>query len=151
MSVTPENIKILGWKILTEQIISPAEFDPDLISYHGFHAHLELDINPEDDVLKADLRIDVITESEEKNEEEAQAVFQLLFYLKVEELPDYVISREEEKIILHSDLGNYLAALTYSTSRGILLGRVPGTALKDFILPVIDTDGLFSGNLNNKA
>lgn len=147
----PENIKILGWNMVLEQINSPLDFDSSLISWHGFHAVMNLDINPEDDLLKADLRIEVITESEGNNMEEAQAIFQILYYIKVEDISYFTISRQAEKIVLHSDLGNLIATLTYSTSRGILLSRVMGTGLKDFILPVIDTDSLLSGALNDNA
>ena len=147
----PENIKILGWNLILEQINSPQNFDTSLISWHGFHAVMNLEINPEDDLLKADLRIEVITESEGDNMEEAQAIFQILYYIRVEGISDFTISRQAEKIVLHSELGNFIAALTYSTSRGILLSRVLGTGLKDFILPVIDTDALLSGTLNDNA
>lgn len=146
-----ENIKILGWKLLLEQINSPLDFDTSLISWHGFHVDMNLDIDPDDDILKADLRIEVITESEGDNMEEAQAVFHILYFIRVEDIADHTISREAEKIVLHNDLGNYIAAITYSTSRGILLSRVVGTALKDFILPVIDTDPLLSGALDENA
>src|SRR5690606_1214998 len=112
---------------------------------------MNLDINPEDDILKADLRIEVITESEGDNKEETQAVFQILYYIRVEDISDFTISRQAEKIVLHKELGNFIAALTYSTSRGILLSRVIGTGLKDFVLPVIDTDALLSGALNDNA
>jgi len=147
----PENIKILGWKLLLEQINSPLDFDTALISWHGFHVDMNLDIDPDDDILKADLRIEVITESEGDNMEEAQAVFHILYFIRVEDISEFTISREAEKIVLHNDLGNYIAAITYSTSRGILLSRVVGTALKDFILPLIDTDSLISGTLNDNA
>ena len=147
----PENIKVLGWNLFLEQINSPLDFDSSLISWHGFHADMKLDINPENDLLKADLRIEVITESEGDNMEEAQAVFHILYFIRVEDIADHTISREAEKIVLHHDLGNYIAALIYSTSRGILLSRVLGTALKDFILPVIDTNALLSGSLNENA
>ena len=146
-----ENIKILGWKLLLEQINSPLDFDTSLISWHGFHVDMNLDIDPDDDILKADLRIEVITESEGDNMEEAQAVFHILYFIRVEDISEFTISREAEKIVLHNDLGNYIAAITYSTSRGILLSRVVGTALKDFILPLIDTDSLISGTLNDNA
>lgn len=147
----PENIKILGWNLILEQITSPLDFDTSMISWHGFHADMNLDINPEDDLLKVDLRIEVITESEGENMEEAQGVFQIQFFVRVENISEYTISRQSEKIVLHSDLGNFIASLTYSTSRGILFSRVMGTALKDFILPVINTDDLLSGALNDNS
>ncbi len=33
----PEDIKILGYKLVLEQISTPLNFDSELISYHGFH------------------------------------------------------------------------------------------------------------------
>lgn len=150
-NLIPQNIKILSWNFLLEHINCPLNFNDSLISYHGFHVDMELDINPENDLLKADLRIEVITESDGKNPEEAQAVFQILYFIKAEEISDFTVSREAEKIVLDSELGNYIAAITYSTSRGILLNRVLGTCLKDFILPVIDTDSLLNGTLNENA
>ncbi|WP_373520853.1 hypothetical protein [Aquiflexum sp.] len=148
---------------------------------------MELNTDPEDNILKADLRIEIITDCDNHNTEEAQAVFQFLYYLRVQEIEKYTISREVEKIILQKNLGNYISAMTYSTSRGILLKRVLGTGmnyldasirgikfqknksqipkskndasigelnpkrLKDFILPVINTDSLLNENLNYKA
>ncbi len=110
---------------------------------------MELDFNPEDDILKADLRIEVITESNGNNPEEAQAVFQIMYYLKVQDIREYTISREPGKVVLHSDLGIILLP-SPTLPRGAYC-YVPGTGLKDFILPVIDTDSLLNGNLNNKA
>lgn len=147
----PENIKILGWNMIMEQINSPLDFDSSLISWHGFHAVMDLKANPEDDLLKVDLRIEVITESEGENMEEAQAVFNMVYFIRVSDISEFTISREEEKIVLHSELGNFIAAQVFATSRGILLGRVSGTGLKDFILPVIDTDALLNGTLNDNA
>jgi hypothetical protein len=149
ITFNPENVKILGYKMVLEHIQSPVDFDTELIYYHGFHVDMELNIDPEDDLLKVDLRFEVITDSEGNNMEEAQAVFQLIYYLRVIDLDAHTILREEERIVLHQELGNFIAALTYSTSRGIILGRVPGTGIKDFILPVMNTDSLLNGNQNN--
>ncbi len=144
----PEKIKILGWNLVQEQIITPLGFDPANIAYHGFNVEMQLDMDPGDELLKADQRIEVITESEGKNEEETQAVFQIIYFIRVEDLANLTIPRLEDKVVLQSDPGNFIAGLTYSTSRGILLTRVQGTGVKDFILPVIDTDAFLNGNLN---
>jgi hypothetical protein len=49
---------------------------------------------------------------------------------------------------LHPSLGNALASITYSTSRGILMTRFQGTALSDFILPVINPNNLLEKGSN---
>src|SRR5690606_13718667 len=100
----PEHIKILGSQIILEHISSPIDFDSSLISYHGFHVDMELNINPEDDILKVDQRFDVVTESDGNNLEEVQAVFHLIYYIRVEETENYTVSREEDKIVLQTDL-----------------------------------------------
>lgn len=112
---------------------------------------MNLSINPKVDLLKPDLRIEVITESEGDNMEEARAVFHIQYFMRVDDIAGFTVSREAEKIVLHNDLGNYIASLNYSTTRGILLTRVSGTGLRDFILSVIDTDTLLSGTLDINA
>ena len=52
-------------------------------------------------------------------------------------------TKEKDEIItVHPALGNALASITYSTSRGILMTRFQGTVLSDFILPVINPNDL---------
>ncbi|QED37011.1 hypothetical protein FK178_04480 [Antarcticibacterium arcticum] len=145
----PEQIKILGYNIIQEQISSPPEFNVEAIQYHGFHVDMEVNMEPTEDLLKADLRIEVVTESEGGNEEEAQAVFRIVYIIRIGNLANFTLEHKGDRIVLESELGNYIAAVTYSTSRGILLQRVAGTGLKDFILPVIDTDSILNGELNN--
>ncbi|GAO27720.1 hypothetical protein JCM15548_14569 [Geofilum rubicundum JCM 15548] len=47
---------------------------------------------------------------------------------------------------LHPDLGNALSSVTYSTSRGILLTKMQGTALQNFVLPIINPNKLLHSN-----
>jgi hypothetical protein len=47
-------------------------------------------------------------------------------------------------INLLGGLGNALASITYSTTRGILMTGFQGTALCNFILPVKDPDELLN-------
>ena len=60
----------------------------------------------------------------------------------VQKSPSKMIYLKEEEITIDANLGNALASISYATSRGILMTRFQGTALEDFILPVIDPNDL---------
>lgn len=81
------------------------------------------------------------TDSKRTDVKEATGSFHLVFIFKVENL-DELIQQTKSTIKLDPDFGNALAAITYSTSRGILLTRLQGTAFQNFILPVINPNKL---------
>ncbi len=68
--------------------------------------------------------------------------FHFVYVFHVENLQELAIPDENKGISLNGGLGNALASITYSTSRGILLTRLKGTGLENFILPVIDPNSL---------
>ncbi|MFY0600054.1 MAG: hypothetical protein JXR03_10315 [Cyclobacteriaceae bacterium] len=139
----PEEIEILNFSILSGEINNPEGFDNEYILKHDFSVDLKLGFNLEDSLIKSSIRIDVQTDCEGKNEEEARSGFEFLFLYRYEKLLDLVArTKNKEEVVLHPHLGNAISAITYSTSRGVLMTRFQGTAFKDFILPVIPPDSL---------
>ncbi len=70
--------------------------------------------------------------------------FELHFHFLVEKLSDLVIPATETAAPnLPSQLLLTLTGLAYSTARGLLWARLPGTALEGVTLPVIDPRQLF--------
>ena len=53
---------------------------------------------------------------------------------------------KNDSIELDPGLGNALSSITYSTARGVLLTRLQGTALQNFVLPVINPNKLLQQN-----
>jgi hypothetical protein len=60
----------------------------------------------------------------------------------VENMEELLEADEKNKISYDAALGNAIASIVYSTSRGILMSRFQGTVFADFILPVIDPNQL---------
>ncbi len=139
----PKKISILDFKIIKGAIESPYDFDIEKVTAHPFKVNLDLGFNLEDKLVKADFDVEVLTESGAEKQEEAQGIFHFVFVFSVENLEELAIpTTKKNKIEVDGGLGNALAAISYSTARGILMTRFQGTALENFILPVIDPNDL---------
>ena len=138
----PEKISIVQFKMVKGQVDTPEEFDLSKVQGHVLDNSLQLGFNLEDKLVKADFIIEIKTESKGQNEKESLGIFHLVFIYHVENLEELAKSDINHLIELHPALGNALSSITYSTSRGILLTRLQGSALQDFVLPIIDPNKL---------
>lgn len=138
----PEKIHILNVNILKCSIESPFEFSQKNIHTHDFTYKFEVAFNLEDLLIKTDFILNITTKSKIAVEEEAVGSFHFVFIFKIDNLKELAILNKNNTIDLGGGLDNAIASLTYSTSRGILLSRLKGTALENFMLPVIDPNQL---------
>lgn len=135
----PEKISMLHARMLHMRVESPAGFDATgILGYHLDHSH-EMAFSLKSRRVKVDFRATVETDSG-CSAGEARGFFHLEFLYGVEELEEFIASGRAGKPVLGTSLGGLLGSVTYSTSRGILLERLRGTALEGFILPVIHPD-----------
>lgn len=142
----PEKISIIDFKMVKGQVDNPEVFDQNKVEGYNLDNGLQLGFNLDDKLVRADFTIEIRTESKGQNPKESIGSFHLVLIYHVENLEDLAKSGKNNLIELHSALGNALSSITYSTSRGILLTRLQGTALQNFILPIIDPNKL----LHNK-
>ncbi len=138
----PEKIEIVDFKIIKGQINSPFDFEIEKAEGHTFNVDFELGFNLDDKLIKASFSINVETKSKQKNVEEATGFFSFDYVFYVDNIEELTKLEKDEIVSLHPALGNALASITYSTSRGILMTRFQGTALRNFILPVINPNDL---------
>ena len=139
----PDKLSIVEIKIIKDQIDAPEDFLIDKIEGYTIENSLQLASNLKEKLIKADMKIDILTISNGLNTKEVTGSFHLLFIYRIENIDDLAIPDKNNIIVLHPSLGNALSSITYSTSRGILITRVQGTALQSFILPVINPNKLF--------
>lgn len=138
----PEKIKIVDFKIIKGQINSPFDFDEEKIQGHDFNVNFELGFNILDKLVKADFSVNVITNCGEKGKEEASGSFSFVYVFHVDNIEELTNLEKDNSITISPLLGNALASITYSTSRGVLMTRFQGTILRNFILPVINPNDL---------
>lgn len=138
----PEKINLVDFKMIKGQVDTPENFDIGKIVGHQLDNSLQLGFNIEDKMAKADFIINIKTDSKGGNDNEATGSFHLIFIYRIENLERLATPAKNNKIDLDSGLGNALSSVTYSTSRGILLTRMQGTALQNFVLPIINPNSL---------
>jgi hypothetical protein len=144
----PDKIEIVDFKIIKGQINSPFDFEIEKVEGHTFNVDFELGFNLEDKLVKADFLVNVETKSIEEEIEEAVGAFSFVYVFYVDNIEELTTLEKDQTVALHPSLGNALASITYSTSRGILMTRFQGTALSDFILPVINPNNLLEKGSN---
>lgn len=138
----PDKIEIVDFKIIKGQINSPFDFENGKVDGHTFNLDFELGFNLTDKLVKADFSVNVETKSTGEDIEEAIGAFSFVYVFYVDNIEELTTQEKDQTITIHPALGNALASITYSTSRGILMTRFQGTALSNFILPVINPNVL---------
>jgi len=138
----PEKLSIIEFKFIKGQVDTPEDFIFDKVDGHQLENTLELAFNLKEKLVKADFSVEIKTESKGANSKEATGSFHLVFIYHVDNLEELAKPDKNNAIDLHPALGNALSSITYSTSRGILLTRMQGTALQNFLLPVINPNKL---------
>ena len=133
----PEKIALIEFKMIKGQVDTPENFDISKVVGHQLGNSLQLGFNLDDKLAKADFTISVKTDSKGENEVEATGNFHLIFIYRIENLEELATPKKNKRLNLHPGLANVLSSVTYSTSRGILLTRLQGTALQKFALPII--------------
>jgi hypothetical protein len=137
----PEKIHIVDFKLTKGMVESPGDLDETTIANFGFDVKLDMGFNLEERQIKADLEVTVVAVDKFEKPLNLGGQFHFSFYFLVENLDELVSDTGKSKIVSRN-LGNAIASITYSTSRGIMMTRFQGTALRGFILPVVDPNTL---------
>lgn len=138
----PEKIFIIDFRMVKGQVDTPEDFDINEIQGHHLDNKLQLGFDIENKLVRADFTIDIHTESGGRNPSESTGNFHLVFIYNIENLDGLAKPDKNNSVELDPALGNALSSVTYSTSRGVLLTRLQGTALQNFVLPVINPNTL---------
>jgi hypothetical protein len=138
----PEKLTILEYKILKGQIDAPEDFTIENVEGHDIENSFDLGFDLENKLVRTELDVKITTKSKVSVSTEAKGHFTLVFIFEVDNLNELAVLNEDNLIDLDPNLANALASVTYSTARGILLTRFQGTALQNFILPLVSPNKL---------
>jgi hypothetical protein len=142
----PEKILLTDFKMIKGQIETPEDFDISKVVRHKLDNSLQFSFNLDDKLAKVDFTVSLKTDSKGENDTEATGDFHLIFIYRIENLEELAEPETNNRLKLNPALANALSSITYSTSRGILLIRLQGTALQNFVLPVINPNKLVQNN-----
>jgi hypothetical protein len=137
----PEKLSITEFKFIKEYMETPEDFIEDKVKGHLLENTLQLAFNLKEKLVKVDFKIEIKTQSNGENTQESWGVFHFIFIYSVENL-DELAKPNNHLLDIHPALNNALTSITYSTSRGVLLIKLQGTSLQNFVLPVINPNKL---------
>ena len=138
----PEKISLIDFKMIKGQVDTPENFDLSKVAGYQLENSLQLAFNLDDKMAKADFTVNVKSESKSVNETEASGSFHLMFIYRIDNLEELAIPEKNNRLDLDPGLANALSSITYSTARGVLMTRLQGTALQNFVLPIINPNNL---------
>lgn len=134
----PEKISLVEFKLVSGLIETPDDFVTEAVKSFDIENTLEISFSLEQKLIKADYTINLTTKSNETNKSESVGKYHFVYIYKVENIEDLTVLRDGDLVDVDANLASAISAISYSTSRGILLTRMQGTAFQSFILPVID-------------
>lgn len=121
--------------IVSAFIENPLEISAREVEGFNFNLGFTLGFNPEDQMAKAELEVNLSTALEDAVSQ-ATAKFKLAFIYSLDNFDD-LIHLDNTRVEVSDELAIAIASISYSTARGILLTRFQGTLFREFILPVI--------------
>lgn len=138
----PSKLSIIDIKFIKGQIDTPESFSAEAVKEYKIQNTLELSFNIAEKLAKSEYNVSIETISQNPGNNEATGSFHLIFIFSIENLEVLAKLNKDNLVELDPALGSALASLTYSTSRGLLINKVSGTALEKLILPVINPNEL---------
>ncbi len=142
----PEKISMVEFKLASGLIDTPEDFVTEAVRNFDIENTLEISFSMEQKLVKADFTIKLKTKSNGSNATESDGKYHFIYIYKVENIEELTTLREGGLVDVDANLANAISAISYSTSRGILLTRMQGTAFQQFILPIIDPTRLLKTN-----
>jgi hypothetical protein len=148
--IQTDKITIREFRLIKGQIDSPFDFKISNIKSFDFKVDFNTGFNLEEGLVKADFAINISSVSKEPTTE-ATSTYHFVFLFHVDDLKENAQLAEDKSMDWNPFLANAIASITYSTSRGILMSRVQGTVMQDFILPVVDPNTLWNKKLQEPS
>lgn len=138
----PEKITIVDFRIVKGQIEASENFDIHNIAGYLTETSLQFSFNLAEKLIKVDFNIEIQTQSQKEQIQAVKGAFHFIFVYHIENLDELAKLNSEKIVELQPNLANAIASITYSTVRGVLLVRLQGTALQNFILPIVNPNNL---------
>ncbi len=132
---SPEKIALLDYRVMNISLKDTFESlnleNPEIAVEYGY----EMSFNLEEKLMRSDLKI-TLTIKNEQLTELSEAFFQILFLYKVENI-EQLIWKEDKNYITDDLLSSSIAAISYSTARGVIRNYLTDTSFQEFVLPII--------------
>jgi hypothetical protein len=138
-TIQPDLISILSVKVFKSNFETTEEYLNKPVKPSGVEVKLGQNtaFNLEKKNVRIRLTVNLQAMQNETEKLGLNADFGIEFHLHVENLEQFIIEKDENKLI-DRKLGGVISGIVYSTARGIILERTNTTFFNSVMLPVID-------------
>lgn len=143
----PLRLSIIEFKIVNGNINAPYEFDGNIIDNYETSMGFSSSFNLNKKIVKANMGFEIQTKSKSE-QDEALVNFDFVYLFEVDNLDELLTEDADSKDLIR--LMTAIAAISFSTSRGVLLTRLQGTVMKEYIVPIIDPGKLLDEWINER-
>jgi hypothetical protein len=144
------SLHMIDVRIVEARMHSHDSFEEGIVNAFNPHCTLQMHWNPEEKLLRTGLQISVETESS-PSQPEAEGYYHFNFFYFVFNPTTWFYNGDDGELIIDAGLQEAVAAVSYSTARGILISRFQGTAFQRFILPIINPNDLLERRRKSKT
>lgn len=136
----PELLHIVSYKLHNLRIENIVDSEVVDNCYFKVDNTINLGFNEEHSLVKAMLEISIDKLSETDDSLQAKSNIVIEFVFEVDNFSDLHKINEEGLFVVNKILTTNIAAIAYSTTRGLLLDKFRDSAFDEFVLPIIDVN-----------
>lgn len=136
----PELLHIVSYKLHNLRIENIVDSEVVDNCYFKVDNIINLGFNEEHSLVKAVLEISIDKLSETDDSLQAKSNIVIEFVFQVDNFSDLHKINEEGLFVVNKILTTNIAAIAYSTTRGLLLDKFRDSAFDEFVLPIIDVN-----------
>ncbi|WP_233266174.1 hypothetical protein [Myroides fluvii] len=135
---TPELLNIISYKLHKLNIDSVSDINESEDFYFTVDNKIDLGFNDEHFLIQAILDIEIKKILDKNEDVVAKSLISIEYVFHVENFGELHTFDDKGIISVDKNLTTNIAAVAYSTTRGLLLDRFRDTAFDNFILPIVD-------------
>jgi|SRR5690606_26394534 len=134
----PELLNIISYKLHRLNIDNISDVEESDGVYYTVDNKIDLGFNEEHNLIQAVLDIVIKKISEKDDSTLANSSISIEYVFHVENFQELHTFDDSNIMKVDENLTTNVSAVTYSTTRGLLLDRFRDTAFDHFILPIVD-------------
>ena len=152
-AIDVDKLKLLNVKVFKACLEANDAFrdQPQAINEYSVDTATNSAFNFKDKLCRFRLFLKFSAMGKDKNPLGLEAEYGIEFHYLVENLNDFLMHKEGNKVQIDGVLGNTLCNISYSTARGIILERMQGTYFDGVILPIVEPSKLLQNEKKEMA
>lgn len=137
--IDSEKIHLLSVKVFKANLDTTEQFrdNPEKVNKYVIDTASDTVFNFKDKLCRFRFFFKFTGIDDKQNPLGIEAEYGIEYQYFIENINDFLIHKNDNEVVIDSQLGITLCSISYSTSRGIILEKMRGTYFEDVLLPIV--------------